>query len=96
MVGNAEPQAQSSKGFALIELLVVITIIAILAVILFPVFTRAQEEARQTLCLANVKQCGWAPAIPQSLGQSMNPAEFPMIGEGDISGAYGSYHFDCM
>ena len=46
------------KGFTLIELLVVIAIIAILAAILFPVFARAREKARQTSCLSNQKQIG--------------------------------------
>ena len=44
------------RGFTLIELLVVIAIIAILAAILFPVFAKAREKARQSSCASNVKQ----------------------------------------
>ncbi|MEN6544407.1 MAG: DUF1559 domain-containing protein [Armatimonadia bacterium] len=43
-------------GFTLIELLVVIAIIAILAAILFPVFAKAREKARQASCLSNLRQ----------------------------------------
>jgi prepilin-type N-terminal cleavage/methylation domain-containing protein/prepilin-type processing-associated H-X9-DG protein len=44
------------KAFTLIELLVVIAIIAILAAILFPVFAKAREKARQASCASNEKQ----------------------------------------
>jgi len=44
------------RGFTLIELLVVIAIIAILAAILFPVFAKAREKARQASCSSNMKQ----------------------------------------
>ncbi len=47
-------------GFTLIELLVVIAIIAILAAILFPVFARTREKARQASCLSNLKQLALA------------------------------------
>lgn len=47
---------EENRGFTLIELLVVIAIIAILAAILFPVFAKAREKARQTACASNLKQ----------------------------------------
>ncbi len=52
------PARRVTRGFTLIELLVVIAIIALLAAILFPVFAKAREKARQTACLSNMNQIG--------------------------------------
>jgi len=48
--------AAGKRGFTLVEVLVLIAITAILAAILFTVFTRAREKARESTCLDNLKQ----------------------------------------
>lgn len=75
-------------GFTLIELLVVIAIIAILAAILFPVFARAREKARQTSCLSNLKQIGtsmlmYVQDYDERYGQSLS---------GTAAGTITPYH----
>lgn len=49
-----------TRAFTLIELLVVIAVIAIIAAILFPVFSKVREKARQATCQSNLRQLGLA------------------------------------
>ena len=54
---------RTRAAFTFIELCTTISIIAILAAILFPVFARAREKARQMNCQSNLKQIGLALSL---------------------------------
>ena len=54
---HAGPTSSSPRfAFTLIEILIVIAIIALLAALLFPAFSRARESGRQTTCRTNLQQ----------------------------------------
>jgi len=82
----------SRKGFTLIELLVVIAIIAILAAILFPVFAKVREKARQTSCLSNEKQLGLAFVQYAQDNNETMPADNEIYGD-DIGWAGEIYPY---
>jgi prepilin-type N-terminal cleavage/methylation domain-containing protein len=73
------------SGFTLIELLVVIAIIAILSAILFPVFAKAREKARQTTCLNNQRQLVTSLLLFAQDHDEMLPAAATVWGDLDLA-----------
>lgn len=76
---------RAKLGFTLIELLVVIAIIAILAAILFPVFTRAKGQAHVTKCVSNLRQLGNALSLYMSDSSDKFPPTLTEWGRGTSS-----------
>ena len=46
------------RAFTLVEVLIVLFVIGVLAALLFPVFSKARENARRSSCQSNLKQIG--------------------------------------
>ena len=80
---------KQQKGFTLMELLVVISIIALLLAILMPTLQKAKELARRTVCLSNQRQNGISLYQYASAWDDRLP---PMVLEGPGRGLMNASH----
>jgi prepilin-type N-terminal cleavage/methylation domain-containing protein/prepilin-type processing-associated H-X9-DG protein len=68
---------RSKEGFTLVELLVVVSIIAMLASLLMPAIQSGIEKARRARCMGNLQQIG--VAVQQYMADPENQNQFPPI-----------------
>ncbi len=73
------------NAFTLIELLVVISILTLLAAILFPVFAQAREKARQANCISNLRQIAAGMLIYSDDHDGMLPLAVAHEGDGPVT-----------
>lgn len=76
VIPGVRGERRITRGFTLVELLVVIAVIAILAGLLLPALGRAKESGRSTACLSNLHQIGIALQLYVSDSQNKLPTMF--------------------
>jgi len=94
---SREDPCPLSGGFTLIELLVVMAIIAILAMMLFPVFAQARAKSQQIVCLSNLRQLGMAMMLYISDWDGYYPFDLQPrapAGDGDEDSPDGTNRWD--
>jgi prepilin-type N-terminal cleavage/methylation domain-containing protein/prepilin-type processing-associated H-X9-DG protein len=83
----------NKKAFTLVELLVVISIIAILLAVLVPALNKAREMARTIICQTNLKGLGtaWDAYAIANNGLIVSSLTYKTFDEGDIRADYSKY-----
>ena len=99
MLTRSAQLERTHRGFTLIEVLVVVAIIALLTAILMPSLTKAREQARQVICLSNLKQILTATGMYQEDNDGwvpFGPAGKVVTFEGSDGRYYRSMHSSCL
>jgi len=82
----------NAKGFSLVEIMIVVTLIAILSAIAIPNFTRARSDAIKNSCLANIKQLQSA----LEMAAALDNADYASLDEAGIEALVVSDYLNSM
>lgn len=82
----------TSAGFTLLELLVVISIIALLTGLLLPAMSEARDAARTSTCLAHLGMVAVASSLYQDDGEDWMPVRQPYGFEGGGGNAWSNFN----